>query len=215
MRTKLELNIAEIDELLLQMGTLAEEQLSQVMLALTTQNVAMAEKVILTDAKIDELELIIEKKCLNTIALQNPLAGDLRKLSAVMKIITDIERIGDHCVNIAEIVVPLGHEVLFKPLVDIPKMANIVQEMVKSSLDSYVRQDVALATLTAQRDDEVDQLYISIYKELLNYIHEDITHMDQIISLLFIGRFLERIADHVTNICERNIFIANGTRVTF
>lgn len=215
MRPKLELKISEIDELLLEMGTLAEEQLSQAMQALITHNVPLAQKVIDTDARIDELETIIERKCLNTIALQNPLAGDLRKLSAIMKIITDLERIGDHCVNMAEIVVEIGSEAHFKPLVDIPKMANIVQEMVKSSLDAYVRQDVALATLTAQRDDEVDALYIRIYKELLNYIHEDKTHMDQIISLLFIGRFLERTADHVTNICERVIFMANGTKVTF
>jgi phosphate transport system protein len=215
MRPKLELKLAEIDELLLEMGTLVEEQLNQAIIALTTHNVALAEKVVLTDPKIDELERTIENKCLHTIALQNPLAGDLRKLSAVMKIITDLERIGDHCVNIAEIVVSIGSEAHFKPLLDLPKMANIVQEMVNSSLDSYVRKDVALATLTAQRDDEVDELYITIYKELLNYIHEDKTHMDQIISLLFIGRFLERIADHVTNVCEHSIFMINGKRVSF
>ncbi len=215
MRPKLELKLAEIDELLLEMGTLVEEQLNQAIIALTTHNLTLAEKVIQTDVKIDDLERTIENKCLNTIALQNPLAGDLRKLSAVMKIITDLERIGDHCVNIAEIVVSIGSEAHFKPLLDLPKMANIVQEMVNSSLDSYVRKDVALATLTAQRDDEVDELYITIYKELLNYIHEDKTHMDQIISLLFIGRFLERIADHVTNVCEHSIFMINGKRVSF
>lgn len=215
MRPKLELKLAEIDELLLEMGTLVEEQLNQAIVALTTHNVPLADKVIQTDVKIDELEAVIENKCLHTIALQNPLAGDLRKLSSVMKIITDFERIGDHCVNIAEIVVSIGSEAHFKPLLDLPKMANIVQEMVNSSLDSYVRKDVALATLTAQRDDEVDELYITIYKELLNYIHEDKTHMDQIISLLFIGRFLERIADHVTNVCEHSIFMINGKRVSF
>ncbi len=215
MRPKLELKIAEIDELLLEMGTLAEEQLTNCVSALTKQNVELAKIVIGRDERMDELETIIEQKCLNTIALQNPLAGDLRKLSSVMKIITDLERIGDHCVNIAEIVVEIGHVPHFKPLVDLPKMAYIVQEMIRSTLDSYVRRDAALATLTAQRDDEVDVLYIEIYKELLNYIHDDKTHMDQIISLLFIGRFLERIADHVTNICERTIFIANGKRVSF
>lgn len=215
MRPKLELKISEIDELLLEMGTLAEEQLESCIKALTTQNIDLAKIVISKDERMDELESIIEQKCLNTIALQNPLASDLRKLSSVMKIITDLERIGDHCVNIAEVVVEIGHAPHFKPLVDLPKMAHIVQEMIKASLDSYVSKDVALATLTAQRDDEVDALYITIYKELLNYIHEDKTHMDQIISLLFIGRFLERIADHVTNICERSIFMASGKRVTF
>lgn len=215
MRPKLENKLIEIDEMLLEMGMLAEEQLSHAIKALLNHDIILANKVIERDVKIDELEMEIEKKCLNTIALQNPLAGDLRKLSSVLKIITDLERIGDHCVNMAEIVVNMGNEPHFKPLIDIPKMATIVQEMVNASLDSYSRRNPALATLTAQRDDEVDALYLKIYKELLEIIHEDKSHMDQIVSLLFIGRFLERIADHVTNICERSIFIATGERVNF
>lgn len=215
MRPKLETKLAEIDELLLEMATLAEEQLHLAIDALTTQNEVLAKRVIEMDLKVDELETVIERKCLNTIALQNPLAGDLRRLSSVLKMITDIERIGDHCVNIAEVVVTVGKDPFFKPLVDLPKMASIVQDMIKASLDAYTRNDVALATLTAQRDDEVDQLYIKIYKELLNIIHEDKTHMDQIIALLFIGRYLERIADHITNLCERVVFAANGKKVTF
>lgn len=215
MRPKLENKLIEIDEMLLEMGMLAEEQLSHAVKALLNHDIILANKVIERDVKIDELEMEIEKKCLNTIALQNPLAGDLRKLSSVLKIITDLERIGDHCVNMAEIVVNMGNEPHFKPLIDIPKMATIVQEMVNASLDSYSRRNPALATLTAQRDDEVDALYLKIYKELLEIIHEDKSHMDQIVSLLFIGRFLERIADHVTNICERSIFIATGERVNF
>lgn len=215
MRPKLESKLVEIDELLLEMGMLAEEQLGNAIKALTNHDIPLANKVIERDEKIDDLEMLIERKCLDTIALQNPLAGDLRKLSSVMKIITDLERIGDHCVNIAEIVVKMGNEPHFKPLIDIPKMAAIVQEMVNASLDSYSQRSPALATLTAQRDDEVDALYLKIYKELLEIIHEDKSHMDQIVSLLFIGRFLERIADHVTNICERSIFIATGERVNF
>ncbi len=215
MRPKLEIKLLEIDELLLEMATLAEEQLHWAIEALTRQDESMAKRVIEMDLKVDELETVIERKCLNTIALQNPLAGDLRRLSAILKMITDIERIGDHCVNIAEVVITIGKDPFFKPLVDLPKMAHIVQEMIKSSLDAYTRNDVALATLTAQRDDEVDQLYIKIYKELLNIIHEDKTHMDQIIALLFIGRYLERIADHITNLCERVVFATNGTKVTF
>lgn len=215
MRPKLETKLSEIDELLLEMATLAEEQLNTAVEALTKQDEKLANHVIALDQKVDELELIIEKKCLNTIALQNPLAGDLRRISAIMKMITDIERIGDHSVNIAEVVLSIGKDPFFKPLVDLPKMANIVQEMIKSSLDAYTRGDIALATLTAKRDDEVDALYFSIYKELLNIIHEDKTHMDQIIALLFIGRYLERIADHITNLCERIVFSVSGERVTF
>ncbi len=215
MRPKLENKLIEIDEMLLEMGMLTEEQLNHAIQALMNHDTVLANKVIERDSKIDALEMEIEKKCLDTIALQNPLAGDLRKLSSVLKIITDLERIGDHCVNMAEIVVKMGNEPHFKPLIDIPKMAGIVQEMVNASLDSYSRKNPALATLTAQRDDEVDALYLKIYKELLEIIHEDKSHMDQIVSLLFIGRFLERIADHVTNICERSIFIATGERVNF
>lgn len=215
MRPKLETKLSEIDELLLEMATLAEEQLNTAVEALMKQDEKMANHVIALDQKVDELEIIIEKKCLNTIALQNPLAGDLRRISSIMKMITDIERIGDHSVNIAEVVLNIGKDPYFKPLVDLPKMAHIVQEMIKSSLDAYTRGDVALATLTAKRDDEVDALYISIYKELLNFIHEDKTHMDQIIALLFIGRYLERIADHITNLCERIVFSVSGERVTF
>lgn len=215
MRPKLETKLAEIDELLLEMATLAEEQLALSIAALTKQDEKMAKQVIALDLRVDELETIIEKKVLNTIALQNPLAGDLRRLSAVLKMITDVERVGDYSVNIAEVVLGLGKDPFFKPLVDIPKMANVVQEMIKSCLDAYTRQDVALATLTAQRDDEVDELYLKIYKELLNIIHEDKSHMDQIIALLFIGRYLERIADHITNLCERVVFSTTGNRVTF
>lgn len=215
MRPKLETKLSEIDALLLEMATLAEEQLNTAIESLMKQDEKLANHVIALDQKVDELETIIEKKCLNTIALQNPLAGDLRRISAIMKMITDIERIGDHSVNIAEVVLSIGKDPYFKPLVDLPKMAHIVQEMIKSSLDAYTRGDVALATLTAKRDDEVDALYIKIYKELLNYIHEDKTHMDQIIALLFIGRYLERIADHITNLCERIVFSVSGERVTF
>lgn len=215
MRPKLETKLSEIDELLLEMATLAEEQLNTAIEALTKQDDKLAKHVIDLDVKVDELETIIEKKCLNTIALQNPLAGDLRRISAIMKMITDIERIGDHSVNIAEVVLTIGKDPFFKPLVDLPKMAYIVQEMIKCSLDAYTRGDAALATLTAKRDDEVDALYIKIYKELLNIVHEDKTHMDQIIALLFIGRYLERIADHITNLCERIVFSVSGDRVTF
>ena len=215
MRPKLESKLVEIDELLLEMGTRTEEQLANAIKALMTHDIPLAKKVVERDKEIDELEITIEKKCLDTIALQNPLASDLRKLSSVLKIITDLERIGDHCVNMAEIVVEMGIEPHFKPLIDIPKMAAIVQEMVNASLDSYSRKNPALAILTAQRDDEVDAMYLKIYKELLEIIHEDKSHMDQIVSLLFIGRFLERIADHVTNICERSVFIATGERVNF
>lgn len=215
MRPKLEVKLTEIDELFLEMGALTEAMLINAMKALETQNVGLAERTIEKDKRVDELEMILEEKCLHTIALQNPLATDLRRISAVMKMITDMERIGDYSEDIAEVVVSLGGNELFKPLEDLPKMGRIVQEMLHSALDAFVRRDVKLAEITARRDDEVDELYMIIYKELLSKIHEDKTYMDQIIALLFIGRYLERIADHVTNLCERVIYSVNGQRVQY
>lgn len=215
MRPKLEVKLSELDELMIEMGTLSEEMLKKSMTALLTRDVELAQKIIEKDARVDELELAIETKCINTIALQNPLAGDLRKISAILKMITDLERIGDYSADIAEVVVSIGDQPMFKPLEDLPRMAQIVQEMLRSTIDAYINSDVALAEATGKRDDEVDELYFKIYKELLAYIHEDKAYMDQVVALLFIGRYLERIADHTTNLCERIIFHVTGERKHF
>jgi len=216
MRAQLDLNIQELDELLLKMSSQVEEIIELSIRALTDQDHELANRIIRMDNKIDNMEISIEKKSLELIALQNPLAGDLRKVSAILKIITDLERIGDHCVNIAKVVIEIGKEPFIKPLIDIPKMAEIVREMVNGSVDSFVQENPQLAIEVAKRDDIVDDLYETIYLDLLEFMRKtENNDTKQIVNLLFIGRYLERIADHSTNICERIIYMTTGERMNF
>lgn len=216
MRKQLDANIKELDELVLKMSSQVEELIDLSIRALLEQDMELAKKVIVLDRDVDAMEIGIEKKSLEMIALQNPLAGDLRRVSSILKIITDLERIGDHCVNIARVVLEIGQTPHVKPLVDIPKMAQIVRTMVNESVDSFVQADDQLAIEVAKRDDVVDGLYERIYMDLLNLLKcGDTEDTKQIVNLLFIGRYLERIADHTTNICERIIYMATGERMSF
>ena len=216
MRAQLDANIQELDELLLKMSSQVEELIELSIKAVLEQDLDLANRIIRLDNKIDNMETSIEKKSLDMIALQNPLAGDLRRVSAILKIITDLERIGDNCVNIAKVVIAVGKTPYIKPLIDIPKMADIVRLMVNESVDSFVQANPQLAIEVAKRDDQVDDLYEVIYRDLLALLKEsDADDTNQIINLLFIGRYLERIADHTTNICERIIFMTTGERMNF
>ena len=191
MRAQLDANIKELDELLLKMSSQVEEIIELSIKALMEQDLQLANRIIRLDNKIDNMEISIEKKSLELIALQNPLAGDLRRVSAILKIITDLERIGDHCVNIAKVVIKIGKTPFVKPLVDIPKMAEVVREMVNRSVDSFVQENPQLAIEVAKRDDEVDGLYEMIYTDLLKLMREsDNGDTTQIVNLLFIGRYL-------------------------
>jgi phosphate transport system protein len=216
MRAQMEAKLVELEELMLKMSSQVEELIEFSIRAVLEQDLDLANRVIRLDTKIDNLEMSIEKKSIEFIALQNPLAGDLRKVSAIMKIITDLERIGDHCVNIAKVVISIGKKPLVKPLVDIPKMADIVKSMVNQSIDSFVSENAQLAIEVAKRDDLVDDLYERVYMDLLQVMKESTDdNTDQIVDLLFIGRYLERIADHTTNICERIIYMTTGERMNF
>lgn len=216
MRAQLDSNLRELDELLLKMSSQVEEIIELSIKALVEQDLDLANQIIRMDNKIDNMEISIEKKSLEMIALQNPLAGDLRRVSAILKIITDLERIGDYCVNIAKVVIKVGTTPFIKPLVDLPRMAEFVREMVNGSVDSFVQDNPQLAIEVAKRDDSVDDLYETIYMDLLELMREgEMVDTDQIINLLFIGRYLERIADHTTNICERIIYMTTGERMNF
>ncbi len=216
MRAQMEAKLVELEELMLKMSSQVEELIEFSIRAVLEQDLDLANRVIRLDTKIDNLEMSIEKKSIEFIALQNPLAGDLRKVSAIMKIITDLERIGDHCVNIAKVVINIGKTPLVKPLVDIPKMADIVKAMVNQSIDSFVSENSQLAIEVAKRDDLVDDLYERVYLDLLQVMKESTDdNTNQIVDLLFIGRYLERIADHTTNICERVIYMTTGERMNF
>ncbi|KNF09935.1 phosphate-specific transport system accessory protein PhoU [Gottschalkia purinilytica] len=215
MRKSYDQKLKDLHFSLLEMGASVEKVIHLSIESLVKQDLEKAEEAIKLDNEVDRMELEIEEQCLELFALQNPLAGDLRKISSIMKIITDLERVGDYGVNIANITKKIGRQKLIKPLVDIPKMAEITKTMVIKSLDSFVKEDKELAIEVAEMDDLVDELYDSICVELLKMVGENKEIIEQVVNLLFIGRYLERIADHTTNICERIIYILTGERVYF
>lgn len=202
--------ILDIKHKVLRMGALVENIIDTAMTALKAQNLDLARKVCEKDDEIDQLELEIEKECIMLLALQQPLAKDLRTIASVLRIIADLERMGDNAVNIAGVTLEIGKELIIKPLVDIPRMADIAQEMVKMSLDAFVNEDIALAEKAAGRDEEVDSLYETVINDIINIITEKKEFTKQGTKLMFIGRYLERIADHSTNICERTIYMITG-----
>lgn len=204
-----------LKEEMLTMGSAVEEAIHMAIKSLAEQNLELAGEVENNDNRIDDLEVSIEEKCIRLIALQQPVARDLRTIGMITKIITDLERIADNACNIARITIKIGNEPLVKPLIDIPRMANRAISMVHQSLDSFVNQDVELARETAKQDEEVDILNDQIFRELLTFMMADPATINQATYLLFVGRYLERIADHATNICERVIYMTTGERENF
>ena len=202
--------ILDIKHQVLRMGALVENIIETAVTALETQDLDLAKKVYEKDDEIDRLELEIEKECVMLLALQQPLAKDLRTIASVLKIVTDLERMGDNAVNIAGVTLEIGKEPMIKPLADIPRMAEIAREMLQMSLDAFVNEDIALAKKAAGRDEEVDWLYETVINDILNIITEKKELTQRGTKLLFIGRYLERIADHSTNICERTIYMITG-----
>jgi phosphate transport system protein len=200
----------ELKHNVLRMGTLVERIVDMSVTSLKEQKLEIAHMVNFEDNKIDEYDIQIENECMHLIALQQPLAKDLRTIATVMKMITDLERMGDNAVNIAKITLEIGKEPLIKPLIDIPNMSVIVQKMVKLSLDAFLNEDIKLAEEVAKMDQEVDDLYEKIVNEIILLISEDRTIAAQATKLMFVGRYLERIADHATNICERIIYMVTG-----
>ena len=206
----------ELQELIkdmIKMSSIVEEALSDSINALKKQDIELADKVIALDDLVDSMELEIEDKCLKLIALQQPIAKDLRIIATALKIITDLERIADHAVDIAKITKRLSGEKYIKELIDLPRMAYIVTGMVKDSIDAYVRQDVEKAREVSKRDDEVDGLHSQIFRELLLLMMEDPRKINQSTYFLFTSQSIERIADHVTNVCEWIIYAVTGEHV--
>jgi phosphate transport system protein len=199
--------IKGIENKMLEMALKSEESIEKAMDSLVNRNLDLAEKVIDDDIIINNMEIDIEMSVVKLLTLENPVARDFRRVSSVFKIITDLERIGDLAVNIAKISIEIGEEDFIKPLIDLPRMYEIVREMLSKSLKAFVENDVALATKVAEKDDLVDDLHLKINEELLQMIADDSKIIDQAMKLMFISRYLERIADHVTNICERIIYI--------
>lgn len=203
----------ELEELhldMIKMGSMVEESIENTIIALKKQDAELAKKIFSDDDLIDDMEEKIERRCLNLIARQQPLASDLRTISAALKIITDMERIGDHSADIAEITIRMANKKYIKPLIDIPKMAEMAKIMVNKSIDAYVKQDVELAKFVCQSDDDVDALFMKIILELINIMKTDSEAVEQAIDFMFIAKYLERMADHATNIAEWVVYNVIG-----
>lgn len=196
------------------MGSMVEEAIHLAVRALSKQDLALAKKIIDGDDLIDDLSDRIEADCIRMIALQQPLAKDLRIVTTVLKTVTDLERIADHATNIAEIAQRIGTDPLIKPLVDIPKMAAMVEAMIRDSLRAFVDRDVEFAKKTCLKDDEVDKVYEDLFMEVTGLVAAggDSRQVVQALNLLFAARFLERVGDHATNIGERTIYLVTGKK---
>ncbi len=212
MRKNFDDEINKLKKEMLKMGSLVETAIHKSVDALKNQDLELAAKVKEEDDKIDDYEVELEDKCTRLIALQQPVAGDLRTIIVISKLATDLERIGDHACNIAEQVERIGEEPLIKPLIDIPRMTDTVVRRLKESLDSFVNLDVEMAKRVAREDEEIDILDEQILRELITFMIDDTRKIRQAIALTFVSRFLERIGDHSTNICERVIYMATGER---
>lgn len=198
---------------LVRMGVVVQVAIRDAVDALARRDKALARSVMDGDDEIDRMQVEIEDRCISLIARQQPVATDLRILGTGLKITTDLERIGDHAFDIAKIVLLIGDEPLIKPLVDIPRMAGIAQQMLQDSLQAYLKLDIQLAEKVCREDDMVDQLYHQVFRELLTYMLEDPKKINQATQLIFVARYLERIADHSTNVAEWVIYLATGERL--
>ena len=174
---------------------------------------ALSERVLAGDAPINHMLLEIDERCFQLLALQQPMATDLRVVVSGVKINSDLERIGDFAVNIAEATLGYLEHPAVKPLIDIPRMAEIAQGMLRDALNAYVRQDMALAQEVLDRDDSLDHLKDQVFRELLSFMLSDPSVTEQSLGLILISRHLERIGDHATNIAEEAIFIVSGLDV--
>ncbi|MFW5786978.1 MAG: phosphate signaling complex protein PhoU [Halanaerobiales bacterium] len=212
MRSEFHEQLKELEDEMIKMGSMVEEAIHKSIQALKDQDVELAKRVKENDDEIDDYEKFLEDKSTKLIALQQPVAKDLRKIIAISKLATDLERIGDHAWNIANMVEKIGDEPLIKPLIDIPRMTDIVTRRLRESLKAFVNLDIEKAKEIAREDEEVDILDEQILRELLTFMIEDPSTIKQATFLMFISRFLERIGDHSTNVCERVIYMATGER---
>jgi phosphate transport system protein len=202
-----------LKQTLLAMGGLVEDQIRRVMHALVERDDALAQEVIDRDRQVNTYDVEVDEKCVELLALHQPTASDLRFITTAMKIVTDLERIGDQAVNIAQRAIELNQEPQLKPYIDLPRMAEKAEQMVKESLDAFVNRDAALARRVCADDDQVDALKEQVFRELLTFMMEDPRTIPRAIRLILISRFLERVADHATNIAEMVVYLVEGKMV--
>lgn len=201
---------SKLKKMLFEMASSVEEMIAKSIKALEENNMILAEDVIKSDEKVNEMEIEIDNQCIRILALLHPEAEDLRTVTMIMKINNDLERIGDHAANIAKMALYLADKPPVKPLIDIPKMAEKAIEMLQESLDSFVNKDAELAVQVCKKDDEVDALEPQIVRELVTYMISDPRTIDRALTLILIARGLERVADLATNIAEDAYYMASG-----
>jgi phosphate transport system protein len=195
------------------MGGLVEDQIAQAIRALTTRDESLARSTLERDHMVNRLDVEIDDLSIKLLALHQPAARDLRLITTALKITTDLERIGDHAAHIAERAIELAAELPIKPYIDIPRMAELASDMVHQSLDAFVREDVDLALQVCSADDTIDKLHGQLFRELLSFMVEDPKAISRTMRLLFVSKYLERIADHATNIAEMVIFMVKGQSI--
>lgn len=213
LRTGFDHELHRLQDDMLRLGAQVEESIATSVQALKARDLEASQRLIAADRAIDALRYRIEADTLTVIALQQPIAGDLRLLAAILFITNELERIGDYGKGIGRVNIKIGAEELMKPLIDIPRMAAIAQQMVHESLRAFIHRDVALARAIVARDDQVDSLYDQVYSELLTLLFSDVSRIRQANLLLMAAHNLERAADRATNICERVIYCVTGELV--
>ena len=206
----------ELDQLktrLLEMGGLAEDRVRTVLRALVERDSALVDRVLAGDGPINQLHIELDNRCFKLLALHQPMAVDLRAIVSAVKINTDLERVGDLAINIAEAVRRYFQHAPVKELIDIPRMADIAQRMLRDALDAYVRRDTTLARSVLNEDDVLDGLKTQVFRELLTYMLQDPSTIEPALDLILISRHLERIGDHATNVAEDVIFMVSAEDV--
>ncbi|MCZ7356481.1 MAG: phosphate signaling complex protein PhoU [Candidatus Methanoperedens sp.] len=205
-------DLHKLREEVVSMGSLVGKAIGDSVLSLKNRDVGMAQKVIDMDIEIDALDQSIEEGCMRLLALQQPMARDLRLIISVLKMSIDLERMGDLALEIAVITKITANVPPVKPLIDIPRMAETCQQMLANTMTAFENKDVELAKTIAKRDDEVDMLFDQVRRELISYMIEDPKKITGAQHLTFVARYLERIGDHITNLCENVVFMVTGER---
>jgi phosphate transport system protein len=210
LRRELDKNLLVIQDEVLCLGSMVEKSIARAMKALKNRDLELAKQIINDDQEINKKRLEIEEKCIHLIVTQQPVASDLRLIVAVINIIVELERIGDYSEGNAKVVLMIGDEPPLKPLIDLPLMAEKAANMLHRSLDAFINHNADMATKICIEDDEVDQLYDRVFRDLINYMVEDPRTITRATRLIWVAHNLERSADRVTNICERVVFITTG-----
>jgi phosphate transport system protein len=202
--------LASVRDLLLRMSALVEEAIGESVRSLVERDSELARKIIRQDHRINAIDVEIDEECIRLIALMQPMATDLRFITTAMKITTDLERIGDYAGNIAERAIELNEEPILKPYVDIPRMTEIAQGMIRDAIGAFIDEDEKMARDVIARDDEVDELNAAVFEELVAIMTRDPDTVSRAVKITYISKYLERIADHSTNVAEMVVYLVKG-----